>query len=53
MTNYNFAGNNEQVLSVNTRIRLGSHLVFTGQAARSEARYTDGTHPQEPFSTPN
>jgi hypothetical protein len=46
VTNYNFAGNNEQVLSVDSRLRFGSHLVFTGQAVRSQASYTDGTHPQ-------
>ena len=48
VTNYNFAGNNEQVLSLDTRLRFGSHLVFTGQAKSQEARpaYTDGTHPQ-------
>jgi hypothetical protein len=45
-TNYNFAGNSEQVFSVDTRLRLWSNLVFTGQAVRSQADYTDGTHPQ-------
>ncbi len=45
-TNYSFAGNSEQVFSLDTRLRLGSNLVFTGQAVRSQADYTDGTHPQ-------
>ena len=38
-TGYDFAGNSEQVVSLDTRLRLGSHLVFTGQAARSQADY--------------
>ena len=46
LTDYNFAGNHEQVLSTDTRLRWGSHLVFTGQAVRSQASYIDGTHPQ-------
>ena len=45
-TDYDFAGNSERVASLDTRLRFGSHLVFTGQFARSQASYTDGTHPQ-------
>ena len=46
LSGYSFAGNSEQVFSVDTRLRLWSNLVFTGQAVRSQAEYTDGTHPQ-------
>jgi len=45
-TDYQFAGSSEQVFSLDTRLRLWSNLVFTGQAVRSQADYTGGSHPQ-------
>jgi hypothetical protein len=38
-TDYQFAGSSEQVFSLDTRLRLWSNLVFTGQAVRSQADY--------------
>ncbi len=45
-TNYAFAGSAERVISLDTRLRLGSNWVFTGQAARSQTNYAGGTRPR-------
>ncbi|HYA16035.1 MAG TPA: DUF5916 domain-containing protein [Bryobacteraceae bacterium] len=44
-SDYNSGGNTERTYSFDTRLRLTPNLVLTGQAVRTEERYTDGTHP--------
>lgn len=45
-SDYNLAGSSERTFSIDTRLRLTPNLVFTGQAARTQESYIDGTHPQ-------
>jgi hypothetical protein len=39
-TDYRFAGSSESTFSLDTRLRLTSNLVFTGQAVRNQTRYS-------------